>query len=483
MGVAGIKDWKQGIVKDEEIDKYLVNGKDYIDDQSIFSVLKRQSDPDPVFIRDILQKSLSITTLNPDETAALLQVKDAELWQEINKTALEVKRKVYDNRIVFFAPLYCANHCVNNCAYCGFREANNLEVRRILTMEEVKQETISVLREGHKRLILVFGEHPSTDVDYMVDCIKAVYSVNDVAPKSGQPTNIRRVNINAAPMEMAKLKKLKEAGIGTYQVFQEGQTFGIFQFESSGMRDILRKARPQRLEDLIALNALYRPGPLRSGMVDDYVARKQGRTEVTYELPELEPILAETYGVIAYQEQVMRISNVVGGFTLGEADILRKAMGKKSAEGMQEQRAKFVEGAKEGFSVAIRIIPYLVAILVAIGMFRGGGGIDLLTRWLKPALDAVYFPTELLPLALMRSLSGSGSLGIFTDLVKTLGPDHLVTRMAATIYGSSETTFYVIAVYFGSVGVHRTRHAVPAGLIADVAGIIASIIICRLILG
>ena len=221
MGVTGTKEWKKGIIHNEEIDKYLINGKDFIDNESIFSVLTRQSNPDPIFIRDILQKSLSIKTLTPDETAALLQVRDPELWQEINQTALEVKKKVYDNRIVFFAPLYCANYCVNNCAYCGFREANNLEVRRILTMEEVKRETISVLQEGHKRLILVFGEHPSTDVDYMVDCIKAVYSVTDVAPKSGQATNIRRVNINAAPMEMAKLKKLKEAGIGTYQVFQE----------------------------------------------------------------------------------------------------------------------------------------------------------------------------------------------------------------------------------------------------------------------
>ena len=221
MGVTGTLAWKNGIIRGEEIDKYLVNGKDYIDDQAIFSVLERQKDPDPQFIRDILQKSLSITTLSPDETAALLQVRDPELWEEINKTALEVKKKVYDNRIVFFAPLYCGNYCVNNCAYCGFREANNLEVRRILTMEEVKRETLSVLQEGHKRLILVFGEHPSTDVDYMVDCIKTVYSVNSIAPKSGQPTNIRRVNINAAPMEMAKLKKLKEAGIGTYQVFQE----------------------------------------------------------------------------------------------------------------------------------------------------------------------------------------------------------------------------------------------------------------------
>ncbi len=133
----------------------------------------------------------------------------------------------------------------------------------------------------------------------------------------------------------------------TYQIFQDGQTYGIFQFESSGMRDILRKAKPQRLEDLIALNALYRPGPLRSGMVDDFIARKQGRTEVTYELPELEPILSETYGVIAYQEQVMRISNVLAGFSLGEADLLRKAMGKKDAEVMAKMRGKFVEGAKK----------------------------------------------------------------------------------------------------------------------------------------
>jgi DNA polymerase-3 subunit alpha len=133
----------------------------------------------------------------------------------------------------------------------------------------------------------------------------------------------------------------------TYQVFQEGQTYGIFQFESSGMRDILRKAKPQRLDDLIALNALYRPGPLRSGMVDDFIARKQGKTEVKYELPQLEPVLSDTYGVIAYQEQVMRISNLVAGFTLGEADILRKAMGKKKADVMQKMRAKFVDGARK----------------------------------------------------------------------------------------------------------------------------------------
>jgi DNA polymerase-3 subunit alpha len=133
----------------------------------------------------------------------------------------------------------------------------------------------------------------------------------------------------------------------TYQIFQDGQTYGIFQFESSGMRDILRKAKPQTLDDLIALNALYRPGPLRSGMVDDFIARKGGKVEIKYELPQLEPILRETYGVIAYQEQVMGIARELAGFTLGEADILRRAMGKKNPDVMAKQRGKFVEGARK----------------------------------------------------------------------------------------------------------------------------------------
>ncbi len=111
------------------------------------------------------------------------------------------------------------------------------------------------------------------------------------------------------------------------------------------MRDILRKARPQRLDDLIALNALYRPGPLRSGMVDDFIARKGGKTEIKYELPQLEPILSDTYGVIAYQEQVMRIAATLASFSLGQSDVLRKAMGKKNPAVMQAQREKFVKGA------------------------------------------------------------------------------------------------------------------------------------------
>ena len=133
----------------------------------------------------------------------------------------------------------------------------------------------------------------------------------------------------------------------TYRLFQRGDTRGVFQFESGGMRDILKRAKPQRFEDLIALNALYRPGPLQGGVVDKYIDRKHGRERIEYDYPALEPILAETYGVIAYQEQVMRIAGDLAGFSMGDADLLRKAMGKKDASVMEAQQARFINGATE----------------------------------------------------------------------------------------------------------------------------------------
>lgn len=144
---------------------------------------------------------------------------------------------------------------------------------------------------------------------------------------------------------------------------------------------------------------------------------------------------------------------------------------------------EFVEGAKEGFQVAVRIIPYLVAMLVAVGMFRAAGGIDLLARGLRPVLETVGFPVDLLPMTLMRPLSGGATLGLFTELVNTHGPDSLVSRMGATIMGSTETTLYVVAVYFGAVGVRRARHAVAAGLLADLAGVVASVAVCWAVFG
>jgi spore maturation protein B len=138
---------------------------------------------------------------------------------------------------------------------------------------------------------------------------------------------------------------------------------------------------------------------------------------------------------------------------------------------------EFVDGAKEGFGVAVKIIPYLVAMLVAIGMFRASGAMDILTNAFQPITSAIGFPSELLPLAVIRNLSGSGSLGLMTDLLKTNGPDSFIGRLASIMMGSHETTFYVLAVYFGSVGVKRVRHAPLAGIFADLVSVIASVIL------
>lgn len=144
-----------------------------------------------------------------------------------------------------------------------------------------------------------------------------------------------KIDINTVPLDDKP----------TYELLSRGQTLGIFQLDSAGMRDLVRKLRPSVIDDVIALIALYRPGPMGSGMLDDFVGRKHGTVEVKYDLPQLEPILKETYGVIVYQEQVMKIAMVVAGFTAGQADILRRAMGKKKPEEMEKQRQIFLEGA------------------------------------------------------------------------------------------------------------------------------------------
>lgn len=140
----------------------------------------------------------------------------------------------------------------------------------------------------------------------------------------------------------------------------------------------------------------------------------------------------------------------------------------------------FVDGAKDGFDIAVRIIPYLVAILVAIGMFRASGALEILLTTMAPLLQYIGFPPENLPLALMRPLSGSGSLGLLTDLINEHGPDSLIAKIGATMFGSTETTFYVLAVYFGSVGIRKTRHALAAGLIADLVGVLSAVFFCQL---
>ncbi len=140
---------------------------------------------------------------------------------------------------------------------------------------------------------------------------------------------------------------------------------------------------------------------------------------------------------------------------------------------------EFVEGAKEGFQVGVRIIPYLVAILAAIAAFRASGALDLLVQGLSPVLGAIGYPPEALPMALIRPLSGSGALGVMTELINTHGPESFIGRLASVMMGSTETTFYVLAVYLGAVGIRKSRHTLAACLIADASGLIAAFIVCK----
>jgi len=139
----------------------------------------------------------------------------------------------------------------------------------------------------------------------------------------------------------------------------------------------------------------------------------------------------------------------------------------------------FIVGARQGFDTVVSIIPYLIAMMVAIGMLRASGFFELLSSWLAPMLSAIGMPAELLPLALIRPFSGSAATGVMAELVHEHGGNSFIAKTAATLMGSTETTFYVIAVYFGSVNIRRTRHAIPAGLLADFAGIVASVTVCR----
>jgi spore maturation protein B len=143
----------------------------------------------------------------------------------------------------------------------------------------------------------------------------------------------------------------------------------------------------------------------------------------------------------------------------------------------------FVVGAKEGFQVAVRIIPYLVAILFAVAMFRASGAMDALTRLLSPILGPIGFPAEVLPMAIIRPLTGSGSAALVVDMVNRYGEDSIYVKMAAVMFGSTETTFYVIAVYFGAINVRKTRHAVPVGLTADISAMLFAVWSVRLLFG
>jgi 2-iminoacetate synthase len=194
--------------------EFTKNCKDFINDEAIDSLVAETSE-DAVRVREIIAKSMNKEPLTVEETAALLAVTDKELLEEIYAAARSLKKNVYGNRIVIFAPLYIGNFCINDCKYCAFRRSLRTTVRKTLSPGEVVQQVEALEDAGHKRLILVFGEHPDYTPEYIADTVRSVY---DVKKGKGE---IRRVNINAAPLNTDGYKIVKDSGIGTYQVFME----------------------------------------------------------------------------------------------------------------------------------------------------------------------------------------------------------------------------------------------------------------------
>lgn len=188
--------------------------KSFIPEQEIHALLEQTSE-DKSQIREIIAKSLSKQRLEPKEMALLLNVRTPELRAEIKAGAKELKKLIYGNRIVLFAPLYVGNLCINDCSYCGFRRSNTAQVRKTLSLQELEQEVRILENHGHKRLIMVYGEHPLYTPEFIAETVKKVY-----ATKEGKG-EIRRVNINAAPLDVEGFRTVKAAGIGTYQIFQE----------------------------------------------------------------------------------------------------------------------------------------------------------------------------------------------------------------------------------------------------------------------
>lgn len=189
------------------------SGIDFINEEHLHGLLGRPADAGKV--RDIIAKSMSKQPLAVEETAALLAADEPELTEQIFDAARQLKRDVYGNRIVLFAPLYIGNECTNDCHYCAFRRSNRDQIRRTLDEDDIRRQVVALEDKGHKRLILVFGEHPHYDAPFMADCVRHVYAI-----RSGKG-EIRRVNLNAAPLDHEGYSIVKAAGIGTYQIFQE----------------------------------------------------------------------------------------------------------------------------------------------------------------------------------------------------------------------------------------------------------------------
>lgn len=255
------------------------------------------------------------------------------------------------------------------------------------------------------------------------------------------------IDINKIPLDDKK----------SFQLLCDGKTTGVFQLESDGLKEVLRKLKPDKFEDIIAVNALYRPGPLGSGMVDDFIERRHGRQEIKYLFAELKPILEETYGVIVYQEQVMKIASAIAGYSLGQSDILRRAMGKKKAEVMAEQRVLFLEGAKKGNfdeQQAGQLFD-LMAYFAGYGFNKSHSAAYALIAYQTAYLKSNY-PAEFMSCLISLESSNPDAMVMYLDEAKSMG-----IQIIQPDINKSAIQFSVIdgAIVFGLQGIKNVGQA------------------------
>jgi 2-iminoacetate synthase len=274
------------------------NAVDFID-EALLTQLSALPTPDAGRVREIIAKSLEKQALSVEETALLAATEDPALVEEIFEAARTLKRNVYGNRIVLFAPLYIGNDCVNDCTYCSFKRSHREQVRRTLTMEELRGQVEALENVGHKRLIIVFGEHPRYDAEYIAECVREIYQVRT------EHGEIRRVNVNAAPFDIEGFRTIKAANIGTYQIFMETYHHGTF----------AEKHNPttRKSNYLWRLDALSRA--MEAGIDDVGIGALFGLTEWKFDLLGLVShalFLQKTYGVGPHTISFPRLQPAAG---------------------------------------------------------------------------------------------------------------------------------------------------------------------------
>ncbi len=293
--------------KEEFGEDYRTEVCDYITDEKIENILDSAKEPTDAEVKRIIDKALKLKGITPVEAATLLQVEDNDLIDKFLEAARKVKERIYGKRLVIFAPLYFANQCINNCLYCGFRKDNHQIDRKKLSQTEIVKEVEALEREGHKRLLVLTGEAPNTDLDYIIESIKTAYSV-----KTENGGKIRRINAEIAPLTTEDFKLLKESEIGTYTCFQE--TYNRKQYKKlhpSGPKSnyewrlsVMDRAQDAGIDD-VGIGALFGLYDYKFDLIGmllhaEYLDEKYGVGPHTVSVPRLNPALGTPLDEVPY---------------------------------------------------------------------------------------------------------------------------------------------------------------------------------------